>query len=89
MFFVLQTWELVVLSQLNWDVNILTAHDFVDFILVRSPSQATSNPNNKYSQVIRRHALTFISLCYTGKIASLFQSFLLHIFGKFYDELGF
>jgi len=54
----------MILSQLNWDVNIITANDFVDFLLVRTSGQP-SQPN-KHSLLIRRHANTFIALCSTG-----------------------
>lgn len=63
--FFLQTWELVVLSQLNWDINFITAFDFIDFILVRSSK--ANGAGKKYKQIIRRHAITFIALCATGK----------------------
>ncbi|ODN02327.1 G1/S-specific cyclin-D3 [Orchesella cincta] len=60
----LRTWELAILSQLNWDINVITANDFVDFILVRSANQSY-NQGNKYSQIVRRHAVTFVALCST------------------------
>ncbi|CAG7823390.1 unnamed protein product [Allacma fusca] len=59
----LRSWELMILSQLNWDVNVITATDFVDFLLVRTPGQPMFHSKN--SLLIRRHAITFIALCST------------------------
>lgn len=53
------------LSHFNWDVNIITAMDFVDVLLNKSP---TCKSNTKHGNVVRRHATTFIALCSTGKV---------------------
>ena len=49
--------EIVVLQNLNWDLSAITPYDFLEKICFR-----LSLPN---VSVIRRHAATFISLCFT------------------------
>ena len=62
--FCLQSWELMVLSHLNWDINVLTPTDFVDFLLARCPGLEHQIGNE--NQLLRRHAITFMALCSTG-----------------------
>ncbi|XP_046394045.1 G1/S-specific cyclin-D2-like [Ischnura elegans] len=54
----LRHWEILVLSKLQWNATGITGFDFVEHILTRV-SWADSNP------LIRRHAHTLVSLCYT------------------------
>lgn len=69
-FMLLQTWELAILAQLNWDVNLITAMDFVDLLLVRSSEFEPYPSSNKHGSIVRRHAITFIALCSTGRSSS-------------------
>lgn len=55
-----QNWEMLILSKLQWDVCGITGFDFVDHILERC-SWGNDTP------LIRRHAHTLVSICYTGK----------------------
>ncbi|XP_049865447.1 G1/S-specific cyclin-D2-like [Pectinophora gossypiella] len=51
-------WEVMLLQRLNWQLSIATAFDFVEPFLARVPWGRT-NP------LVRTHALTLISVCYT------------------------
>ncbi|XP_026491511.2 G1/S-specific cyclin-D2-like [Vanessa tameamea] len=51
-------WEVMLLQRLNWQLSIATAFDFVEPLLARVP-WGRSNP------LVRTHALTLISVCYT------------------------
>ncbi|XP_022119983.2 G1/S-specific cyclin-D2-like [Pieris rapae] len=51
-------WELMLVQRLNWQLSIATAFDFVDPILARVPWGRT-NP------LVRIHAITLSSVCYT------------------------
>lgn len=55
-----QNWELLVLSKLQWNIASITGYDFVDQILERCTW-------GNDTQLIRRHAHTLVSICYTGK----------------------
>lgn len=56
----LQSWELLLLASLQWNVSAITGFDYVDHILRRVP-WGTENPH------IRTHAHTLVSVCLTGK----------------------
>ncbi|KAM3968131.1 cyclin D [Aphomia sociella] len=51
-------WEVMLLQRLNWQLSIATAFDFVEPYLARVP-WGRSNP------LVRTHALTLTSICYT------------------------
>ncbi|KAL4708770.1 hypothetical protein ACJJTC_011734 [Scirpophaga incertulas] len=51
-------WEVMLLQRLNWQLSIATAFDFVEPFLARVPWGRT-NP------LVRTHALTLTSICYT------------------------
>ncbi|XP_034825429.1 G1/S-specific cyclin-D2-like [Maniola hyperantus] len=51
-------WEVMLLQRLNWQLSIATAFDFVEPLLARVP-WGRSNP------LVRIHALTLTSVCYT------------------------
>ncbi|PSN57267.1 G1/S-specific cyclin-D2 [Blattella germanica] len=56
----LEHWELLILSRLNWNMTAITGFDYVDHILHRVE---WSNENS----LIRVHAHTLVGLCYTRK----------------------
>ena len=58
-------WELLVLSQLKWDLMAVTPNDFLRIIL-RKLLPSAKSPNNKTIMMIRKHAQVFIDLCATG-----------------------
>lgn len=51
-------WEVMLLQRLNWQLSIATAFDFIEPFLARVPWGRT-NP------LVRTHALTLTSVCYT------------------------
>lgn len=51
-------WEVMVLQRLEWQISAATGFDFVEPLLARVP-WAAANP------LVRRHAHTLISVCYT------------------------
>ncbi|KAK6630364.1 hypothetical protein RUM44_005031 [Polyplax serrata] len=54
-------WELLVLTNLKWDISSVTAQDFISHILRKIPvDQSTCN-----CQMLIRHTQTFIALCAT------------------------
>ncbi|KAL0883791.1 hypothetical protein ABMA27_015883 [Loxostege sticticalis] len=53
----LESWELLVLSKLKWDVAGVTAHDFLPLLLSRLPLRGLVN-----TEMVQRHAQTFIAL---------------------------
>ena len=56
-------WELLVLTNLKWDISSVTAQDFINHILRKIPvDQTTCN-----CQMLIRHTQTFIALCATGE----------------------
>nr|CAD7438604.1 unnamed protein product [Timema bartmani] len=57
----LQSWELLFLSRLKWNIAAVTGFDYVDHVLQRV-AWGENNP------VVRRHAHTLVSVCYTGEI---------------------
>lgn len=59
----LQSWELLVLSKLKWDMSAVTPHDFFDHILRRLPVDTVTWDIG----MIRRHTQTFIALCARGE----------------------
>lgn len=58
--FVLQNWELLVLSKLEWKMGAITGFDFVDQIIERC---SWKNEN----VLLRRHAHTLVSVASTGR----------------------
>lgn len=56
-----QSWELLLVSKLGWDLSPVTAGDFVDHLLNRVPVLARE-------PIVRRHATTFVALAATGKL---------------------
>ncbi|KAJ3631229.1 hypothetical protein MTP99_012371 [Tenebrio molitor] len=56
----LVSWELLVLSKLKWNVASITGFDYIDQIIERCSWGGESN-------LLRRHAHTLVSICYTGK----------------------
>lgn len=52
-------WELLVLSNLKWDISSVTAQDFINHILRRIPVDQTSCN----CTMLIRHTQTFIALC--------------------------
>lgn len=69
---------MLLLGKLGWDVSGVTAFDFVDHLMERidlSPSPRTSGgvlaskgSASDSATVLRGHALTYVSLCCTGKL---------------------
>lgn len=55
----MESWELLVLSKLKWDMSAVTPHDFFDHILRRLPVDTAVWDVG----MIRRHTQTFIALC--------------------------
>lgn len=51
--------ESLVLGKLKWDLSAVTPHDFLEQILSRLPL------DREHSEVIKKHAQTFIALCTT------------------------
>ncbi|VVC89132.1 G1/S-specific cyclin-D2-like [Leptidea sinapis] len=51
-------WEMMLVQRMNWQLSITTAFDFVEPLLARVP-WGRANP------LIRTHALTLTSVCYT------------------------
>lgn len=75
---------MLLLGKLGWDVSGVTAFDFVDHLMERidlssSSSQVSSGHNvplttgsvRDSAAVLRGHALTYVSLCCTGKKSNL------------------
>ncbi|XP_063709905.1 G1/S-specific cyclin-D2-like [Culicoides brevitarsis] len=54
----IRSWELLVVSTLQWNLSAVTGFDYIDHILERVPWGA----ENAH---IRQHALTLVSVCYT------------------------
>ncbi|CAH0560692.1 unnamed protein product [Brassicogethes aeneus] len=54
----IMSWEQLVLSKIHWNVASITAFDYVDHIIERSSW-------SQESSLIRRHAHTLVSVCYT------------------------
>lgn len=63
----LQQFEVVVLSRLEWDLSAVTGFDYVDHVLERV-SWSRNQP------LVRRHARTLVDLCYTGTVPTLFTA---------------
>jgi hypothetical protein len=84
-----QVWEMLLLGKLGWDVSGVTAFDFVDHLMERldlsssSSSPVTNSSGRNVLQstgsvrdsatVLRAHALTYVSLCCTGKHPTYFH----------------
>lgn len=66
-----QSWELLVLSKLKWDVAGVTAHDFLPLLLSRLPLRGLVN-----TEMVQRHAQTFIALAARGKFLILSDPFI-------------
>lgn len=60
--FILQRWELLVLSKLKWDVASVTPQDFLRHLLGRLPVQSVGIEYN----MVNSHAKTLIALCARG-----------------------
>lgn len=63
----LQQFEVVVLSRLEWDLSAVTGFDYVDHVLERV-SWSRNQP------LVRRHARTLVDLCYTGTVPTFFTA---------------
>lgn len=57
----MQEWELVVIELLDWDLSAVTPVDFVEQMLSRL-SDVFSD-----AAAVKRHAITFITMCTTGQ----------------------
>lgn len=57
-----QSWELLVLSKLKWDVAGVTAHDFLPLLLSRLPLRGLVD-----TDMVQRHSQTFIALAARGE----------------------
>ncbi|KAJ8935124.1 hypothetical protein NQ314_012988 [Rhamnusium bicolor] len=55
------SWELLVLSKLQWNISAVTGFDYIDQVIERC-SWGSEN------SLLRRHAHTLVSICYTGAI---------------------
>ncbi|KFB49792.1 AGAP012299-PA-like protein [Anopheles sinensis] len=53
-------WELLLISKLEWNINAVTAYDYVDHILERAKWGSDDAR-------LREHAHTLIHVCNTGK----------------------
>jgi len=53
--------ELILLSKLKWDLSAVTPHDFLEQVLSRLCM------DKERSDLIKKHAQTFVALCSTGK----------------------
>ncbi|KAI8440239.1 hypothetical protein MSG28_001618 [Choristoneura fumiferana] len=51
-------WEVILLQRLNWQLSIATAFDFIEPFLARVPW-------GRVNPLVRTHALTLTSVCYT------------------------
>ena len=60
-----QVWEMLLLGKLGWDVSGVTAFDFVDHLMERL--EQPSKDRRESAVALRGHALTYVSLCCTGK----------------------
>ncbi|XP_074594292.1 G1/S-specific cyclin-D2-like [Brevipalpus obovatus] len=58
----LESWELLVLSHLGWDLAAVTPNDFLNLILRRLPTRGKSKIK---LTTIKRHAQIFITICAT------------------------
>ena len=55
---------MMVLSKLKWDLSAITPHDFLEQVLSRLPIEKSQQ------ETLKRHAQTFIALCYIGKLST-------------------
>nr|XP_022903407.1 G1/S-specific cyclin-D2-like [Onthophagus taurus] len=60
----IQSWELLILSKLQWEMSAITGFDYVDQVIGRC-----SWGND--STLLRRHSNTLVSVCYTGKFLGI------------------
>nr|CAD7193983.1 unnamed protein product [Timema douglasi] len=58
----MRSWELLFLSRLKWNIAAVTGFDYVDHVLQRV-AWGENNP------VVRRHAHTLVSVCYTEPVS--------------------
>lgn len=56
---------MLLLGKLGWDVSGVTAFDFVDHLMERL--EQPSKDRRESAVALRGHALTYVSLCCTGK----------------------
>ncbi|CAH2063208.1 unnamed protein product, partial [Iphiclides podalirius] len=61
-------WEVMLLQRLNWQLSIATAFDFVEPFLARVPW-------GRGNALVRTHALTLTSVCYTVECQPLIRVF--------------
>lgn len=80
MFLLVQTWELLVLGSLKWEMAAVIASDFVDPLLSRLEVGR--------EDLIRRHAHTFISLCATGELRFRFWVVVFYLFNMLFSALS-
>lgn len=64
--------ESLILSKLKWDLSAVTPQDFLEQILSRL------SLDKSHTEVIKKHAQTFVALCATGK--NYFFCFILFLF---------
>ncbi|XP_033242302.1 uncharacterized protein LOC117186171 isoform X2 [Drosophila miranda] len=57
----MEKWELYVLSRLGWDLSSVTPLDFLDLLIRRVPINSTKIPDISFAKV-RQHAQAFISM---------------------------
>lgn len=71
---ILQEWELIVISKLQWRIVAVTSFDYVD------PIMEQIKWKRRNDSMLRRHMLTLISFCYIGKyyIMRLYIAYLYH-----------
>lgn len=53
--------ERLLLNKLKWDLSAVTPHDFLEQILSRLSLE------REHTEVIKKHAQTFVALCATGR----------------------
>lgn len=68
LFSTLKGWELLVLSQLKWDLAAVTPNDFLNLILRRIQTRCVKDKERL--MLIKKHAQIFIALCATGKLCN-------------------
>lgn len=78
----IQAWELLVLSRLKWDLAAITPNDFLNPIIRRLQPWTRCKD---ISNLIKRHAQTFIALCAAGEF------FFFHTFSSdsYFDQTHF
>jgi len=67
---------MLLLGKLGWDVSGVTAFDFVDHLMERL--EQPSKDRRESAVALRGHALTYVSLCCTGKHSIFSHSLISH-----------